>query len=76
MILNTFKTVMLLAFMSGILLALGSLFGGDQGLKIALVLSLIMNFITYFFSEKIVLSMYREQPLDATQYSHKSSRTP
>ena len=70
MILNTFKTVMLLAFMSGILLALGSLFGGDQGLKIALVLSLIMNFITYFFSEKIVLSMYRAQPLDATQYSH------
>ena len=70
MILNTFKTVMLLALMSGILLALGSLFGGAQGLKIALVLSLIMNFITYFFSEKIVLSMYRAQPLDATKYSY------
>lgn len=70
MIINTIKTAMLLALLSGILLAIGGIFGGSNGLKIALVMSLIMNFITYFFSEKIVLSMYRAQPLDKNRYAN------
>ncbi len=68
MIINTIKTALLLAALSGILLAVGGLLGGSSGLKIALVISLIMNFITYFFSEKIVLAMYKAQPLDKNRY--------
>lgn len=65
---NKIKTVVLLATLSGLLLLLGALFGGQAGIHIALVMALIMNFIAYFFSEKIVLAMYRAQPLDNAQY--------
>ncbi len=68
MIINTIKTAVLLAALSGILLALGGFLGGSSGLKIALIISLIMNFITYFFSEKIVLKMYKAQPLDTHRF--------
>lgn len=66
---NKIKTVVLLATLSGLLLLLGALFGGQTGVQIALVMALIMNFIAYFFSEKIVLSLYRAQPLDKVQYA-------
>ena len=40
---------------------LGGLFGGSQGITIALTIALIMNIIAYFFSDQIVLSMYGAQ---------------
>lgn len=65
---NRLKTVLLLAALSGIFLFIGHLFGGMAGLQIALIFSLIMNAITYFFSETIVLRLYGAQPLDTVEY--------
>jgi heat shock protein HtpX len=58
---NQIKTVLLLGLLTGIILAIGS-FWGQQGLTLALVMSIGMNFASYFFSDKIALSMYRAQP--------------
>ncbi len=55
---NTIKTTVLLAALTGLLLAVGSLFGGKNGMAIMLVFSIIMNFGSYWYSDKIVLSMY------------------
>jgi heat shock protein HtpX len=55
---NTLKTTLLLATLSGLLLVIGDLIGGQGGLLIAFVLALVMNFGSYWFSDKIVLSMY------------------
>ncbi|MCX6706802.1 MAG: zinc metalloprotease HtpX [Candidatus Woesearchaeota archaeon] len=60
-ILNQFKTVILLGLLTGLLLAVGYLIGGTGGLTIALIISVVMNFGSYFFSDKIVLFMYRAQ---------------
>ncbi len=59
---NNFKTVLLLGLLTGIILALGSMWG-EQGLTIALVFSVLMNFGSYFFSDKIALSMYGAKPV-------------
>src|SRR5881394_3479946 len=56
---NGIKTVLLLGVMSGVLLALGELLGGANGLVIAFVVAAIMNLGSYWFSDKLVLSMYR-----------------
>ena len=58
---NSLKTVLLLGLLSGILLALGELLGGSQGLVFAFGIAVVMNFISYWFSDKIVLKMYRAQ---------------
>jgi len=63
MILNQLKTAVLLGVLSGILLLIGALLGGQQGLTIALMFAVLMNFGAYFFSHKIVLMMYRAQEL-------------
>ena len=63
---NSFKTVLLLGLLTGIILFIGN-FWGRQGLTIALVMSIIMNFASYFFSDKIALSMYRAQPVEREQ---------
>jgi heat shock protein HtpX len=55
---NGLKTVLLLGAMSGLLLVLGEALGGAQGLMTGFVLAAIMNFGSYWFSDKIVLSMY------------------
>jgi heat shock protein HtpX len=55
--------VLLLGLMSGVLLALGELLGGANGLVIAFVFAAIMNLGSYWFSDKLVLSMYRAQPV-------------
>ena len=55
---NQIKTVLLLGILTGILLVIGSFFG-KTGLTIAIVFVVLMNFITYFFSDKIALAMYR-----------------
>jgi heat shock protein HtpX len=63
---NSFKTVLLLGLLTGIILFIGG-FWGRQGLTIALVMSIIMNFASYFFSDRIALSMYRAQPVEREQ---------
>ena len=58
---NGLKTALLLGAMSGLLLVLGEALGGAQGLMTGFIFALIMNFGSYWFSDKIVLSMYRAQ---------------
>jgi heat shock protein HtpX len=60
---NMLKTTILLALLSGLLLVIGDALGGRTGLMMALVLAAVMNFGSYWFSDKIVLSMYRAQPV-------------
>lgn len=69
MIFNKIKTIVLLAALSGLLMLIGGVIGGPSGIKFALILSLIINGITYFFSDRIVLRLYRAQPLDRNEYS-------
>jgi heat shock protein HtpX len=60
---NNFKTTILLAGMTGLLLAIGQLWGGQRGLMFALVLAAVMNLGSYFFSDKIALAMSGAQPI-------------
>jgi len=59
MIKNQLKTVLFLGILSGILLVIGQLIGGAQGLTIALIFAVLMNLGSYFFSHKLILLMYR-----------------
>ncbi len=63
---NNLKTVLLLGLLTGIILFIGS-FWGSQGLTIALVMSIVMNFASYFFSDKIALRMYQAQEVTREQ---------
>ncbi|MDO8642335.1 MAG: zinc metalloprotease HtpX [Candidatus Woesearchaeota archaeon] len=56
------KTVVLLGFLSALMLGIGRLLGGFQGLTIGLVFALVMNIGSYWFSDKIVLAIYRAKP--------------
>jgi heat shock protein HtpX len=58
---NGLKTVLLLGLLSGLLLVIGELAGGVNGLLIAFGLAAVMNFVSYWFSDKMVLKMYRAQ---------------
>jgi heat shock protein HtpX len=58
---NGLKTALLLGLLSGLLLAIGDFFGGPNGLVVAFVIAAVMNFVSYWFSDKIVLRMYRAQ---------------
>lgn len=58
---NGLKTALLLGAMSGLLLFLGQSLGGAQGLVVGFVFAVATNFASYWFSDKIVLSMYRAQ---------------
>lgn len=60
------KTVLLLALLSGIIIILGGALGGRTGIIIALGLALVMNVGSYWYSDKIVLSMYSARELDPT----------
>jgi heat shock protein HtpX len=60
---NGIKTALLLGLLSAVLLAIGELLGGANGLMIAFLLAAVMNFVSYWFSDKIVLRMYRAQPV-------------
>lgn len=65
---NQVKTALLLSILAGIALAIGYAFGGTTGMTIALVFALLINFITYFFSDKIVLMMYRAREARRSDY--------
>ncbi|OFV89810.1 MAG: protease HtpX [Acidobacteria bacterium RBG_16_68_9] len=64
---NTIKTTLLLGLLTGIIMGFGQFLGGSQGLVIAFVLAGIMNFGAYWFSDRLVLAMYRAQPVDMAQ---------
>jgi len=70
---NTVKTVLLLGLLSGVLLVIGELLGGVNGLMIAFVLAVVMNFGSYWFSDKIVLKMYRAQLVGPDHALHQMS---
>ena len=59
---NTLKTTLLLTAMTLCLIAVGDHYGGRNGLVLAFALAAGMNFFSYFFSDKLALSMYRAQP--------------
>jgi heat shock protein HtpX len=63
---NGLKTAVLLGALSGMLLMIGELLGGQQGLVLAFGFAALMNFGSYWFSDKIVLRMYRAQEVDAS----------
>ncbi len=58
---NALKTTMLLAALTGLLLFFGQMLGGNQGLVVAFGLAVVLNFGSYFFSDRIVLRLYRAQ---------------
>ena len=64
---NQIRTTILLAVMTALILWIGQLFGGRQGMIIALLLAAGMNFFSYWYSDKIVLKMYRAQEASPQQ---------
>lgn len=61
---NLLKTAVLMAAITALFMAIGSLLGGRQGMAIALVVALGMNFFSYWFSDTLVLKMYNAQQVD------------
>ena len=61
------KTTVLLAAMTGLLLAVGAFFGGTKGMTFMFVISILMNFVSYWYSDKIVLSMYGAREATASE---------
>jgi heat shock protein HtpX len=61
---NLMKTAVLMAAITALFMAIGSVLGGQQGMLIALVVALGMNFFSYWFSDKMVLKMYNAQEVD------------
>ena len=64
---NTVKTVLLLGLLSAVLVLGGGMIGGQNGLYLGLGLAVVMNFSSYFFSDKIALMSYKAQPVSETE---------
>lgn len=64
---NTIKTAALMALMMALVMAIGGAVGGRSGMTIALVIALVMNFGTYWFCDKLVLSSYGAEPIERSQ---------
>ncbi len=64
---NTLKTGLLLGALTGLFMLIGGLFGGQQGVVIAFLFAMVMNFGSYWFSDRLVLRMYRAQPVSEDQ---------
>ncbi|MGD8776966.1 MAG: zinc metalloprotease HtpX, partial [Syntrophobacterales bacterium] len=67
MMANQLRTTVLLAALTVLIVLFGRMFGGNQGMVIAFVFALIMNFGSYWFSDKIVLAMYRAKELTPSE---------
>jgi heat shock protein HtpX len=63
---NLLKTAVLMAAITALFMAVGAFIGGQQGMVVALVIALGLNFFSYWFSDKLVLKMYNAQEVDAT----------
>ncbi len=59
------KTTVLLGALTGLLMVIGGLIGGPRGVEFAFILAAVMNFASYWFSDRMVLAAYGAQPLDA-----------
>jgi len=64
---NGLKTALLLGILTAIILFIGNVFGGQQGMIIAFGIAIVMNLVSYWFSDRIVLAMYRAQPIEREQ---------
>src|SRR5689334_24992727 len=64
---NTLKTALLITSLNLFLIFIGQYFGGRNVMVIALVIAVAMNFVSYFYSDKLALSMYRAQPATREQ---------
>jgi heat shock protein HtpX len=60
---NTFKTAFLLTALTLLLMFFGRYFGGQNGMLLALAFAAVMNFVSYFYSDKIALAVYHAQPV-------------
>ena len=60
---NMFKTAFLLTALTLLLMFFGRYFGGQNGMFLALAFAAVMNFVSYFYSDKIALATYRAQPV-------------
>jgi heat shock protein HtpX len=60
---NQLKTVLLLGALTGLLVVIGGALGGENGMLIAFAFAVAMNFFSYWFSDKIVLAMYKAKEL-------------
>ncbi len=67
------RTVLLLGVLTGLFLLVGKLLGGQQGMIIAFIFAMVMNFITYWYSDKMVLAMYgaKEIPYESAPWLHQ-----
>ena len=63
---NLLKTAVLMAAITALFMAIGSLLGGRSGMMLALAVAVAMNFFSYWFSDKLVLKMYNAHEVDAT----------
>ena len=63
---NLLKTAVLMAAITALFMAIGALLGGRQGMMLALLVALGLNFFSYWFSDKLVLKMYNAQEVDET----------
>src|SRR3989304_5169672 len=61
---SVIRTTLLMGALTGLLLAFGFLFAGTAGMTFALIFALIINVVSYWFSDKIVLRFYRAKPTD------------
>ena len=68
---NSLKTVALLGLLSAILIVGGRAIAGDRGIEYGLILAVVMNFASYFFSDKIALAMSGAQPLTGNTAAHR-----
>ena len=64
---NALKTAVLLSVLTALLLIGGEAIAGRNGLYIGLAFAVVTNFVSYFFSDKIALSMYAAQPVSETE---------
>lgn len=64
---NMIKTTLLLASLTGLLVIVGRMIGGTSGMMIAFIFAIVMNFGSYWYSDKIVLKMYKAQEVTATE---------
>src|ERR1700679_4271992 len=64
---NTFKSTLLLVTLTVFLILIGDRVGGRNGMVLAFAISVVFNFVTYFYSDKLALRMYRAQPVTREQ---------
>ena len=67
---NQFKTTILLGIMTALIVFIGRLLGGQQGMILAFIIAIGMNFFSYFYSDKIVLKMYRATEVTPSENPH------